>query len=90
MSSSNMAEELRNFAADVDDRDEATREELDMLRQAASLIEKLEQERDEARQELCMILAGKGGRSSSISPDAIEVSKSRGWNCFTNKENEND
>lgn len=46
-----IVDELRGFAADLDDRDEVTPNELDMLRCAASMIEKLLRERDEARRE---------------------------------------
>ena len=42
----------------------------------------LRKQRDEARRELCMVMGGKGGRSSHISPDAIDYAKSRGWDCF--------
>lgn len=34
------------------------------------------------RQEVCMLSVGKGGRSSSVSPDAIEEADRRGWDCF--------
>ena len=109
---------LRSFAADMDDRDECTREDRDMLRAAADEIERLRAEvadllyvsadllaklsanksagsalerekiiaeRDEARREVCIIMGGKGGRSSYISPDAVDYANSRGWDCF--KEN---
>lgn len=39
-------------------------------------------ERDEARQEVCRILAGKEGKFSNVSPDALEVAKQRNWDCF--------
>ena len=52
------------------------------------LVEKLRKERDEARREICMIMGGKGGRSSHISPDAIDYAKSRGWDCFKEDSNE--
>jgi len=42
----------------------------------------LRKQRDEARREICMILGGKGGRSSHVSPDAIDHARSRGWDCF--------
>lgn len=42
----------------------------------------LREMRDMARREICMISCGKGGRSSSVSPDAIEEAKRRGWDCF--------
>jgi len=50
--------------------------------EAANEIERLRKERDEARREICMILGGKGGRSSHVSPDAIDHARSRGWDCF--------
>lgn len=42
----------------------------------------LREMRDMVRREICMISGGKGGRSSSVSPDAIEEAKRRGWDCF--------
>jgi hypothetical protein len=45
-------------------------------------------ERDEARRFACMMAAGKEGKSSSASPDAIAYAQERGWDCF--KENCND
>ena len=42
-------------------------------------------ERDEARREVCAILGGKGGRSSSNSPDAYTVANERGWDCYKEK-----
>jgi hypothetical protein len=42
----------------------------------------LRKQRDEARREVCMLSVGKGGRSSSASPDAIEEADKRGWECF--------
>jgi len=50
--------------------------------EAAREIHRLRFERDEARREVCMLASGKGGRSSSVSPDAIEYAQSRGWDCF--------
>lgn len=44
----------------------------------------LEEERDEARREICNMAAGKQGKSSNFSPDAIEFAESRGWKCFEN------
>ena len=46
------ADDLRNYAAEVDDRDEATQEQLDMLRLAADRLEQLERERKETLGEL--------------------------------------
>jgi predicted nuclease with TOPRIM domain len=45
-------------------------------------LERVTIERDEARREVCAILGGKGGRSSSNSPDAYTVANERGWDCF--------
>jgi len=39
-------------------------------------------ERDEARRELCMVVAGKCGKSAFVSSDAVEEAKRRGWDCF--------
>lgn len=65
------AEDVRNFAAELDDRDEATQEELDMLRHIAERLEVLEKERDEARREIC---------NATAHPD-MEAHE-RGWDCF--------
>jgi type I site-specific restriction endonuclease len=46
------ADDVRNYAAEVDDRDEATQEQLDMLRLVADRLEQLERERDEMQREL--------------------------------------
>ena len=48
--------------------------------------EQLQSERDEVRREVCMIVAGKGGKSAYISPDAVEHSENQGWDCFVEKE----
>lgn len=53
-------------------------------------ITRLQRERDEARREICMIMGGKGGRSSHISPDAIDYAKSRGWDCFRDYDKANE
>ena len=50
----------------------------------------LRKQRDEARRELCMVMGGKGGRSSHISPDAIDYAKSRGWDCFRDYDKANE
>ena len=39
-------------------------------------------ERDEARREVCLILAGKCGKSAFVSADAITEAQRRGWDCF--------
>lgn len=55
-----------------------------------ALVKELEQtrrERDLARMEVCMILAGKVGKSSSICPDALEHAERRGWDCFSELSN---
>ena len=48
--------------------------------------EQLQHERDEARREVCMIVAGKVGKSSSVCPDALEHAERCGWDCFKEKE----
>ena len=53
-------------------------------------IKLVRKERDEARREICMIKGGKGGRSSHISPDAIDYAKSRGWDCFRDYDKANE
>jgi hypothetical protein len=47
---------------------------------------KLSEELRSVQRELCMVMGGRGGRSSSESPDAVEYAKSRGWECHTNQE----
>lgn len=63
----------------MDDLDDTT------VDAAIRTIRRLREERDAARREVCAILGGKGGRSSSNSPDAYAVANERGWDCF--KEN---
>jgi hypothetical protein len=70
------ADDLRNYAAEVDDRDEATQEQLDMLRLAADRLEQLERERDEARRMYC------GRVSRDVPLDAFDIAKNHGWDCF--------
>lgn len=50
--------------------------------EAADEIEKLRIELNKVRRELSAIMAGKGGKSSFASPDAIEYAKSKGWDCW--------
>jgi len=69
---------LRNFAAELDDRDEATQEELDMLRHVADRLDRLEQERDEARRMVC---EWHGGLRVQHPQDYAER---RGWDCYKN------
>jgi len=70
---------------DLDIVERLIRAQLPICFEAAQLITWIRQERDEARREVCMILAGKSGKSSYTSPDAIRISEERGWDCF--KEN---
>ena len=70
--------DLRNFAAELDDRDEATQEELDMLRLTADRLDKMIRERDEARRECCMTWEVVMGR------EARDVAADKGWDCFDN------
>lgn len=49
---------------------------------AADEIERTRAERDEARREVCLIIAGKCGKSSFVSADAIAEAQRRGWPCF--------
>jgi hypothetical protein len=72
------ADDVRNYAAEVDDRDEATQEQLDMLRLVADRLEQLERERDEARWEVCE-LSGNGSIDS-----AMREAEQRGWSFETN------
>ena len=48
----------------------------------AQKCRELEKERDEARREICNIVAGKQGKKDNHSPDAIEHAKLREWDCF--------
>lgn len=52
------------------------------LLKAADEIERLRAERDEARREICNIVAGKQGKRDNFSPDAIEHATLREWDCF--------
>lgn len=70
--------DLRNFAAELDDRDEATQEELDMLRLTADRLDKMIRERDEARRECCATWEAVMGR------EARDVAADKGWDCFNN------
>ena len=45
-------------------------------------IAQLIKERDEARREVCRMAAGKEGKSSAVSPGAVEHAKFRNWDCF--------
>lgn len=49
-------------------------------------IEKLIQERDEARREVCKLLASTVSPPSIHEQDPIAHSNIRGWNCFDNTE----
>lgn len=49
----------------------------------AELVERLIRERDEARRDVCRLSAGKEGKSSFCSPDAMEYAKSKNWDCFS-------
>ncbi len=69
------AEDLRNYAAEVDDRDEATQEQLDMLRLAADRLEQLERERDELRRAWCE-------EQYNMIELRHEFAKSMGWDCY--------
>ena len=53
-----------------------------MALEAADEIERTRAERDAARRELCMIVAGKGGKSAFVSNDAVEIARERQWDCF--------
>jgi len=69
------SDDVRNYAAEVDDRDEATQEQLDMLRLVADRLEQLERERDEARRMVC--------RSQfTMTELQHDYAKDKGWDCF--------
>jgi hypothetical protein len=51
-----------------------------------SLNVKLSDQLRSVQKELCMVMGGKGGRSSAESPDAVEYAKSRGWKCFEDRD----
>ena len=76
------ANDLRNFAADLDDRDEATQQELDMLRLSANEMERLRKERDEARRMHCRHAAR---YSEYDTPE--DIADFHKWDCF-NEETE--
>ena len=71
------ADDVRNYAAEVDDRDEATQEQLDMLRLVADRLEQLERERDEARREVCEW----EHHWDKTSSEQYYADK-RGWDCY--------
>jgi hypothetical protein len=71
------ADDLRNYAAEVDDRDEATQEQLDMLRLAADRLEQLERERDEARRMYCYAIP-----ENCDEHEARKIAWERGWDCY--------
>jgi hypothetical protein len=48
----------------------------DVLREAANAIDNLTAERDEARRMYC------GRVSRDVQPDAFEIAKNHGWDCF--------
>ena len=68
---------MTNFVGDNDHGDALPPAEV-LFKEILELRKRL----DEARREICMIMGGKGGRSSHVSPDAIDYAKSRGWDCF--------
>ena len=74
--------DLRNFAAELDDRDEATQEELDMLRHVADRFDRLEQERDEARRIACLQSCMGDDEPREWSPE--DFANQQGWDCFKN------
>lgn len=53
-----------------------------MLKQAVRELAAMREERDEARREICNIVAGKQGKRDNFSPDAIEHATLREWDCF--------
>jgi len=74
------ADDVRNYAAEVDDRDEATQEQLDMLRLVADRLEQLERERDEARREVCECKCSPPKTPFFGAPQ--ELAELNGWDCF--------
>ena len=75
------ADDVRNYAAEVDDRDEATQEQLDMLRLVADRLEQLERERDEARKEYCTAQSHvEEEYGKTTLPE--EIAEELGWDCF--------
>jgi hypothetical protein len=48
----------------------------DVLREAANAIDNLTAERDEARRMYC------GRVSRDVQPDAFDIAKNHGWDCF--------
>jgi hypothetical protein len=74
------ADDVRNYAAEVDDRDEATQEQLDMLRLVSDRLEQLERERDEARREVCECKCSPSKTPFFGAPQ--ELAELNGWDCF--------
>lgn len=62
--------------------DEVPSSKARMALEAADEIERTRAERDAVRRELCMVVAGKCGKSAFASSDAVDEAKRRGWNCF--------
>ena len=76
---------MTNFVGDNDHGDTLPPSEV-LFKEILELRKRL----DEARREICMVMGGKGGRSSHISPDAIDYAKSRGWDCFRDYDKSNE
>ena len=76
---------MTNFVGDNDHGDTFPPSEV-LFKEVLDLRKRL----DEARREICMVMGGKGGRSSHISPDAIDYAKSRGWDCFRDYDKANE
>jgi hypothetical protein len=74
------SDDVRNYAAEVDDRDEATQEQLDMLHLVADRLEQLERERDEARREICECKCSPPKTPFFGAPQ--ELAELNGWDCF--------
>lgn len=73
--------------AEVDSLNEKARfhkSNYDLCCQASETILR---QRDQARREVCMILAGKTTKSSYASPDAIAIAEQRRWDCFKDEIN---
>lgn len=63
-------------------REAAGVNEKPMLSELPDAIRRLREERDEARREICNIVAGKQGKQDNFSPDAVEHATLREWDCF--------
>lgn len=68
--------------AKVDMKPDFMREMSNLWIAAADEIERLRNERDEARREICLIRASSTNATETTSAEMDEYARSRGWECF--------